>query len=137
MPTYKNESPQQHTLELWNGSLQVVCPGETVQTRKFYDLADVTKLSDEPLYNRVVARHSAVEASDEGTDVSISLDTARVLIERITGTITVYRQSTSNTPAELADRTSKDLISIFPANALFDNLVVVGSGTCDVVEYAE
>lgn len=136
MPTYKNESPQQHTLELWNGSLQVVCPGETVQTKKYYDLADVTKLSDTPIYNRVVDRH-AVTATVGGVAVSISLTTARVLVERITGTISVYRQATTNTPAELTDRTSKDLIAIIPANALYDQLVVVGDGTCDIVEYAE
>ena len=136
MPIYRNDSNQQHAMETWAGHLKIVNPGDTIETKKYYSISGVTKISDSPCYNRVVARHS-VEASAGGVAVPISLSTARVLVERITGTISVYRQTIANVPAELADRTAYDLIAIIPADGLYDQLVVEGTGTCDVVEYAE
>lgn len=138
MPTYKNETNEGKWVKSMTGVTVALEPGETIETYFFHDhdALGLTLVSDAPYYNRVAARH-VVEASAEGVAVPVSLGTARVLVERITGTISVYRQSQDNTPPELADRTADDLIAIIPAGGLYNQLVVVGTGTCDIVEYAE
>ena len=137
MPTYRNDGPEEITVEETDGRVEfnkTLKPGEQAETWRYYDNPDLTKLSDSPMYNRVVGRQT-VTLSATPQDVPISLNADWVLIYAITGAVTAYRQSADNTPAEYAAHTDDDPKIQIPAKATFDKLVVSGSGTCEVVQY--
>jgi len=136
MPTYTNNTTAPIYILGSHGITREVAPGATLATKYFCDHAanGLTKDSDAPLYNRVKARHT-VTLTDVAQDVEIDLETTYVAVVQITGAITAYCQSVSNTPPELEDWTSDDPIVQIPAAARFTKLVVTGYGTCEIIEY--
>ena len=137
MPTYRNDGSVGITIEGTDGKVEfskTLKPGEQGETWRYCDKPGLTKLSDAPMYNRVVGRQT-VTLNETPQDVNISLSADWVLIYAITGAVTAYRQSAANTPAEYAAHTDDDPKIQIPAKATFDKLVVSGSGSCEVVQF--
>jgi len=134
MPTYKNNSRGNIIMQNTNGEDVQVLPGETIETFKVYSNSGLTKISDAPLWNRVVNRQT-ITLSETEQDVAIDPLTDWIIILKITDNVTIYCQSITNTPPEYNAHTSSDPIIQIPASEMFDKLVMTGAGTCEVVEY--
>lgn len=135
MPTYRNDSNETIKVENKDKEIVSVEPNQTVETNKYLSITGLTKTLDTPYYNRVVNRQTITLGAAQ--DVEISLETDWILIFQITDSVTVYRQSASNTPPEYEDHTSLDPVIQIPAKGTLNNLVMSGTGTCEVVEYKE
>ena len=134
MPTFINNTENTIKAVDISGNNIMVAPTESFTTFSYDVNANLTKTSDQPLWNRIKNRQT-ITATTEGTAVTISVKTQKILIGNITNTISVFIQDTSNTPAEFSNKTSDDPIIMIPSYGRCDKLVIVGTGTCDVVEY--
>lgn len=132
--TYRNDGSGSVIMRDKYENQVVLYPGQTIETYYYNTSPGLTKTSDAPYYNRVMAS-TAVTLSVTPTEVAVNLQTNWILVLKITGTVNAYAQSTSNTPAELANWTEDDPIIQIPANGKFDKLALTGSGTCVVMQY--
>lgn len=135
MPTYKNTSDKLIGVQDMSGAHFALEPGEQATTGRHYDSSALLWISDEPYYNRVVD-DDVLDLSTEQT-VTVSLDTDWVCFLNITDNITVYLQSSTNTPPELRSHTQKDPVIQIPASGRFTKMVVSGAGTCRMVQYKQ
>lgn len=130
MPTYRNDSISTYFLiENLYGIKQRIAPGESIETYRNHLSADLTKTSDNPVYNLLVASES-VTSSGEGDDQEVEVESETVKIEIINKTevdATVFLGSASNTPGivvpestfrtiENIDKKIDSLIIRFPAS---------------------
>ena len=133
MPTYRNDGTESFKIKKTTGVEVIIAPGQTVETYaptpSFF-----TRINDLPYWNRIVDRQQITLSSTPQT-ISISAETKFVLFLQITATLTVYTQSQTNTPPEYRDHTFNDPIIRIPANGRFDQVVVTGAGTCEMIEY--
>jgi len=132
--TYRNDGAGAVPVTNAAGNLLMLYPGQTLETYTYSDNPALTKTSDEPYYNRVLATNS-VTLSGTPQAVSVDLSTDWIIITQITGSVTVYIQAVTNTPAELTDWTDDDPIIFIPAKGKFSQLMVTGSGNCRVQQY--
>lgn len=135
MPRYRNDGTTSIGIEGTDGSNISLAPGEEGDTNLFFSISNLTKISDAPYYNRVINRQTITLGAAQ--DVTISLNTDWILIYQITDDVTVYRQHADNTPPEYDAHTDSDPVIQIPAKGTLTNLVVSGTGTCEVVEYKE
>lgn len=110
-------------------------PSESRAVMYYSDNANLTVDSDSPYYNRLNSITEVTGISATATDVTISLDTDYVIIFHITSTIDVFIQDEANTPAELQDWTSTDAVIEIPAKGKFNNIAIIGTGSCSVYQY--
>lgn len=135
MPTYKNNSEITHKVKNTDNKSVSVKPGTTIETNKFISITDLTLLSDTPYYNRVVNRQTITLGAAQ--DVTISLETDFLIVIQITDYVTMYSQAAANTPPELENHTDDDPVIQIPCQGRMNNLVLTGSGTCEIIEYKE
>jgi len=134
MPTYTNNSSGALKIVNFLGVEEMVLPGNNVQIDHYFDNDDFTLAADTPYYNRVVNRQT-VTLSGTAAEIDIGSTTDYITVLKITGEVTVYCQSTDNTPPELNEWLAEDPIIQIPAKRKFNKLALTGSGTCEVIEY--
>jgi hypothetical protein len=134
--TYQNNSSSNVILRNKQGNSVVLAPGKTIETYYYSSDTNLTKTADTPFWNRVIGRET-ITATAGGVDASIDPDTDIVMIFQISSTISVYIQSDTNTPPALLDWTIVNPIIQIPVRGRCDNLVIKGSGTCEVVQYRD
>jgi hypothetical protein len=144
MPTYEyriaNKTDRTVTIRDINGNNQIVpveSIGELAKTSDtFYstgasgEYPELTKISDAPYYNPVVAEESVSGA----TIVTILETCKKVVVKNIVGTGDMFYQASANTPGTPLDGLSIIAESV---NNHFTKLVFTTSGTltCDVIQY--
>jgi len=134
MPTYTNNTTSDLIILGKNGESYPVAAGASIAV-PFYTLdTRFTKTAETPYYNRVKAI-TTVTLTGVAQNVAISLDTNYFIVAKITGTVTVFIQAEANTPAELLTWTVEDPIVQIPAKGRFNNIAVLGSGTCNIIQY--
>ena len=92
MPTYHNTTDTD--LEV-NGIL--FHHGETRETNKILNHANLTKVSDEPFWNPVLAEYT-VTGTDETVQQNVTLTASQIHLVPISGIIDVFINSLLNTP---------------------------------------
>lgn len=123
MPKYKNDSTENIIVLDANGKSKQLAPGETSETIRYYDITDLTKLSDEPFINIVAAYHiESFSVAESRVVVLTSPDIAKIRIQKAEGLINIYLQSLLNTPPILESWTSGD----YPVDIIID-------GRCDQI----
>ncbi|MBU1193955.1 MAG: hypothetical protein KKE62_02020 [Proteobacteria bacterium] len=137
--TYRNDGSSSVTIRNKHGNIQIVYPNETIETYYYVDLTqaqytDLTKVSDTP-YAKFALATDAVTATTEGVDVAIDLDADFLMITLVTGTIDVYAQSDANTPPIFTGVSSDVDNTNLPLHGMFDNIVIKGTGTCQITQY--
>ena len=134
MPTFiNNESYNIKAVDI-SGNNILVAPTESFTTFSYDVDANFTKTSDTPLWNNVKNRQT-ITATEGGATVAISLKTKKILIEKITVSVSVFIQEKTNTPAFFDSRVADDIFILIESDGKCDQLIITGSGTCDVVEY--
>ena len=131
MPTFQNNTDSAIKVTDISGKAYMLPPTASFVTHSYNVDSALTKISDEPMWNRIAKRTTATA----GETISVSPSSEWLLIEKISDSISVYIQSTDNTPPEYANRTSDDGIIQIPIKGRCDQIVITGTGTCDVVEY--
>jgi len=136
MPQFKNNTAELQKFKVKGRTLFTMEAGEERYSKYYTTNEDITILSHEPYSNRVVAVEELTSLSAVTPQyVDIDDDTDHVVIINITDSITVYRQSTSNTPAEMLNWTAMSPVIPIPADATFTKLGFLGSGNCAVYQY--
>lgn len=100
MPKYRNDGSQYHQIEDTNGNIVPVGPGETIETYRIYDLSSLTKLSDAPRWNPVLAV-DALSSTGVGDDQSVNVAAGAEKIELINRSgvsVTVFLGTAANAP---------------------------------------
>ncbi|MDZ7831622.1 MAG: hypothetical protein U5L07_07705 [Desulfobacterales bacterium] len=95
--TYRNDSNGYISIESTDGRTIQLAPGESGQTYQYYDIDNLTKTSDAPRYNPVIAQAS-ITASGTEVSVDTAADTV-VVINDSDAALSVYWGSRTNTPA--------------------------------------
>ena len=134
MPTYQNDTATVQNLKGPRSSGIQVAAGATVEVMFYTDDANFSLTDVEPYVNRVLNRQE-ITLTGTAQDVTILLNTDYVIVFKITDSVTVYSQAEANTPPELNEWTAEDPVIQIPAKGRFNNLAMLGSGTCEVVEY--
>jgi hypothetical protein len=133
MPTYENENPVEIQVKGPDGRIAIFDADESKEIDFYTNDSRLTFISDTPYVNRVIAIDDLNLTSDQTVAVSLSTDTICFL--SISDSITVYTQSTENTPPELKNHTAGDPVILIPAKARFNQVIVSGTGTCRMVQY--
>ncbi|MBI9092309.1 MAG: hypothetical protein JEZ12_24100 [Desulfobacterium sp.] len=133
MPTFRNDSGVQQTIENLGGNQEIVSPGETIETYQFYNIPGLTQLSETPLKNR----NAAMTEVPLGAEVPhvLNSETRKILVINITGTCTVKPQETTAVPVMLNNTETSIIMPINLEHYPCDKLLVSGSGTCTIVEF--
>ena len=134
MPTFINNKSYNIKAVDISGNNIIVAPTESFTTFSYDVDANFTKTSDTPMWNRVKNRQT-ITATGVGAIVAISVKTQEILIEKISDSISVFIQEKTNTPAWFDSRIFDDLYIFLPVKGRCDQLVITGTGTCDIVEY--
>ena len=139
MPTYRNDTAGNIVIENINGQIQSVAPAGTVESY-IVGHSVLTLVSDDPYYNPIIERHSVSSTgAADPQEVELSgLSGEWILIDDVTGgPVTVYLQSTSNTPAVAVLSAGESFVcqSGNKADALV--LTFDAAGTCTVTESLE
>lgn len=140
MPTYLNESEATYIVESAGNGFQKgptisVTPGETVETDKFYNLTDFTKTLDTPLKSRIVANTLITLTVSEEDHILNEATRDWVFID-VVGELTVKPQLTSSTPILNTATDASPIIIFERENYPCEKLIVSGSGTCTIIEFA-
>lgn len=132
MPRYRNDSGEQHSIENIHGHIEIVSPGETIDTYQFYSIPGLTRISVTPLKNR----NAAITKVFLGAEKVHLLNEAthNILIINITGICTVKPQVTTAVPVSLDNTESSVIIPIYLVDYPCDQLLVSGSGECTIIE---
>jgi len=134
MPTYENTTSQTLQIKSPDGTAISVEAGDTITTNFYTNSTGFSKTSDEPYVNDVVSR-TTVTLSETATTVAVGLNIKEVAVFKISDSVNVFLQTTSNTPAALAEWTSEDPVILLEAHGRFTQLQLTGTGTCEVVQY--
>ena len=138
MPIYKNDSATER-IEVLNGNnrRQTLAPGEQTETLQYYDITDLTKVSDLPYINPVAAYHDETFTS-AGSSTVVLTDPfiAKVRVQKVSGSFDIYLQSASNSPPVLKDWTDGDYPVDIIIDGRADQIVVVANeaGNIQLVE---
>lgn len=117
MPLYRNDSTSRIEVLNGNNNRQVLAPGEQTETLQYYDITDLTKVSDLPYINPLAEYNTEDFVAAETRTLVLSSPTiAKIRIQKVTGTFNIYLQSTANTPAILENWTEDD----YPVDILID-----------------
>lgn len=139
MPNYRNDGTTNIEIIDDNGFPKVLKPNESSNTIKYYDVTNLTKVSNTPYLN-VIAAYTVetFSVAEAHTIVLSSPDIPKIRIMKADGDFDIYLQAEANTPAVLKNWTTTDQpIDIF-IEGLCDQIVVVSnetSGTIHIVEY--
>lgn len=149
MPRIKNNSTTNQRYVVTNTAGRVVNlgPGDEADVYVYPDEgSDLAVIADAPVWTRLVSRtevnldtpgeHAPDQAIDgfTGAVVTIDPETVRVLLMKISGTVTAYRQTPAADP-ELADWTDEDPVIGIDAAGTMTKLYLSGTGTVDVFQY--
>lgn len=137
--TYRNDGTSNVILRDKSDNPVILAPEGTLETYYYVDLtkpaySDITKVTDLP-YSKFSLANNSVVATTSGVDVPIHLDANFGVITLITGTIDVYFQHVDNTPPVFSGLTGDMEITKFPLDGTCDNLVITGTGTCQINQY--
>lgn len=139
MPIYKNESTTESIRVIdGNNNPKTLLPGEQTITNKYYDITDLTKISDEPFINPVAAYHKLTFSSASSQTITLTNpNIAKIRVQKADGNFDIFFQSESNTPAIIQNWTLDD----YPIDIIVDgrcSQIIVKSndpsGTIQVVE---
>ena len=138
MPLYKNDSAAER-IEVLNGNnvRQTLAPGEQTETLQYYKITDLTKVSDLPYINPVAAYHDETFTS-AGSSTVVLTDPfiAKVRIQKVSGSFTIYLQAEANTPPVLKDWTDGD----YPVDIIIDgrcDQIVIVAGSAGNIQLVE
>lgn len=127
MPEYKNDSVEDIRVVDGNDDPKILKPGESSITNRYYDITNLTKVSDEPFINPLVAYNEEVfVAVEQRTIVLTSPDIAKIRIQEISGssTFNIYLQSISNTPPVLRDWSENSYAVDIIVDGQFDQIII-------------
>ena len=135
MPTYKNESGTVREVLNIHGNLDYIRQGETVETEDFISYNGYVKISDEPLYNPIVA-HSSIVSTGIGDDqeLDVSDGTKYIKIWEITGgPVTFFWHALGNVPGLELDKNQE---CIFELKDRAEKLIFqfASTGSCSVLK---
>lgn len=137
MPVYRNDSSANIKVFDVDGIETILEPGDSASTNRYYDITDLTKTADEPFINPVKGYDQLTFAEAGAESVTLdSCDIEKVRIQNVTGTITVYLQDITNTPAALIITDTGTATWDLTINGNCDTIVVHGTSAaaCDVVQ---
>lgn len=144
MPEYRNDSTEDIRVLDGNNDPKVLKPGESTITSRYYDITDLTKISDEPFINPLVAYNEEVfVAVEQRTLVLISPDIAKIRIQEISGlsTFNIYLQSISNTPEALKGWSENSYAVDIVVDGRFDQIVIESTtadpSTIQILQFKE
>lgn len=133
--TLENETSntQKYTL---NGKIMgpAFAPSESRSVKYYSDNANLTISADTP-YHQIALATNEVTGTTAGTEVTVNLKANFISIRAISGTVNVFSQDKSNTPALVTGWTDDNGVVQFNANGTFNKLVVTGTGTCRITQY--
>lgn len=129
--TYRNDGTGPVILKDKNGKQTVLQPGNTIETYYYSNDSNLTKTSDEPYVNPALQRDDV----SGGSSASMNLNANFVILRIISGTVSVYAQTTSNTPPIVDGWGDDDTRIQFPYDGTYDTLVVTGPGTVRIEQY--
>lgn len=139
MPTYRNDSSGVLQItDIW-GNVVLIPSSLSVESYHFNVHAGFTKISDEPLWNPVLARHQ-VSSSGPGDDQVIQLHSAvrYILIWKVSGAeVSAFLQSIENAPALALLGEDQSWVSQIDSRASQLVLRFNDIGSCEVVESSE
>lgn len=140
MPVYKNIGGKEREVETMAGTPKILSPGDSATTRKFYEDPDLELVNPEPLWqpmameptdiNLAALAGTPYESSIDGFTgavVPVPVDAWWIDIIKISGTITVRRQTTTG-PLEMLDRIDAWPFRIIEAAGTLTQLLVSGVG---------
>lgn len=149
MPKIKNTSTAKQYYMVTNTAGQTVNlgPGDEADVYVYPpEGSDLEVVTDAPVWTRLVSRtevdldtpgaHAPDPAIDgfSGAVVEIDPDAALVLLMKISGTVTAYRQSVDADP-ELSEWTDEDPVVGIDAAGTMTKLYLSGTGTVEVFQY--
>lgn len=131
---YRNNSQNVYSVYNTDNHTISVKPGEYVDSYVFYDYEDFDVIDDyDDLYNPITA---ITEVSlGAATDHVLHADTKKILIIKVTDTITVRPQVDTAVPLLLNMTVNDPIIVIERERNWYTKLRVSGSGTCTIMEY--
>lgn len=149
MPKIKNNSTTNQHYVVTNTAGRVVnlAPGDEADVYVYPDAgSDLAVIADAPVWTRLVSRtevdldtpgdHAPDPAIDgfSGAVVTIDPETVRILLMKISGAVTAYRQTPAADP-ELAEWTDEDPVIGIDAAGTMTKLYLSGTGTVEVFQY--
>jgi hypothetical protein len=145
MPVLKNGGNTQVTVLDKTGAPRILNPGSTLETYFYSDHPSIVVLTDTPVWSRVISRADIDLAqipllyqSDipgfSGAVVPVSSETEHVYVMKITGQVTVYKQSQAFEP-EIKNRDDASPYIAIEAKGTMTRLLVSGSGEVEIVQY--
>ncbi len=139
MPTYRNDGNNSVVVKDTFDKSQSLKSGESIETYTFYNIDDLVKTSDDPLYNPVVSNTDVVSTGvgDDKTE-TLSSTTEYVKIWQVTdANVSVFFQNADNTPAASVLRPG-DSANIC-LNDYAEQIVMQFSaaGSCNVIQSKE
>lgn len=149
MPKIRNNSTtnQRYTVTNTAGKVVNLGPGDEADVYEYPpEGSDLAVVTDAPVWTRLVSRtevnldtpgeHAPDPAIDgfTGAVVAIDPETVRVLLMKISGSVTAYRQTPAADP-ELAEWTDEDPVIGIDAAGTTTKLYLAGTGTVEVFQY--
>jgi hypothetical protein len=134
MPTYKNISKKEKSVQSMDGRARTLSAGESGETLIFYDDPDLELVSREPLFRKVLDISQVLAANNTYVDLSPLCD--YVFVDQIDGEITVLAEADSeaNRIPLLKDRTKSHPVIVLEMYGVYDRLIIQGTGTCSVTQ---
>lgn len=131
MPTYRNDTQENHQVQGIDGNMVMVAPAETIQTHQILPAADWTKISDEPYYNIAANAHDITFSGAETQSQAVDPDN-HVLRVSTDVNLTIHANSAS---AEGYPLDADDWIDIKHEGNIEElYLVSEGAGSAKIIE---
>ncbi len=116
--------------------ISAVNPGDTLETPFYPDSGtNLTITAHTPYFNRITASTTVSAVATPGVTVVLQAETKYIGVFSITGSVSVYKQTEANIPPELTTWTSDEPSFLIPVDNRFTQVIIIGSGTCQLVEY--
>lgn len=124
MPKYLNNSNSHMQIVGTDGNISTLAPGRTIETYLHYDIADLTKISDSPIYNPLVSLDKIVSTGvGDDQEIEIAAGTNRIeIINKTESEASVFWGAVTNTPSTVVPAGTMRIFS--DIKGLADKLIV-------------